>query len=73
MSDDVVRDSNGTILNEGDSVTLIKDLKVKGTSVTLKRGTLVKNIRLTGDPAEIECNAEKVKGLVLRTEFLKKA
>ncbi len=73
MSEDTVRDSNGTILNEGDSVTLIKDLKVKGTSVTLKRGTLVKNIRLTGDPAEIECNAEKVKGLVLRTEFLKKA
>jgi protein PhnA len=73
MSEDTVRDSNGTILNDGDSVTLIKDLKVKGTSVTLKRGTLVKNIRLTGDPAEIECNAEKVKGLVLRTEFLKKA
>ena len=73
MSEEMVRDSNGTILNEGDSVTLIKDLKVKGTSVTLKRGTLVKNIRLTGDPAEIECNAEKVKGLVLRTEFLKKA
>jgi protein PhnA len=73
MSEETVRDSNGTILNDGDSVTLIKDLKVKGTSVTLKRGTLVKNIRLTGDPAEIECNAEKVKGLVLRTEFLKKA
>ena len=74
MSDDIiVKDSNGTILNNGDSVTLIKDLKVKGTSVTLKRGTLVKNIRLTDDPDEIECNAEKVKGLVLRTEFLKKA
>jgi protein PhnA len=73
MSEETTRDSNGTILNDGDSVTLIKDLKVKGTSVTLKRGTLVKNIRLTGDPAEIECNAEKVKGLVLRTEFLKKA
>jgi protein PhnA len=68
-----VRDSNGTKLSDGDSVTLIKDLKVRGTSVTLKRGTLVKNIRLTDDPAEIECNAEKVKGLVLRTEFLKKA
>jgi protein PhnA len=54
-------------------MSVIKDLKVKGTSVTLKRGTLIKNIRLTGDPAEIECNAEKVKGLVLRTEFLKKA
>lgn len=73
MSDEIVRDSHGTILQDGDSVTLIKDLKVKGTSVTLKRGTLVKNIRLTYDPREIECNAEKVKGLVLKTEFLKKA
>ena len=71
MSD--VRDSNGNILADGDQVTVIKDLKVKGTSVTLKRGTLIRNIRLTGDPAEIECNADKVKGLVLRTEFLKKA
>ena len=68
-----VRDSNGNILGEGDSVTVIKDLPVKGTSVTLKRGTKIKNIRLTGNPGEIECNAEKVKGLVLRTEFLKKA
>lgn len=67
------RDSNGTILADGDNVTLIKDLKVKGTSVTLKRGTLVKAIRLTGDPDEIECRVEKVKGLVLRTEFVKKA
>ncbi|HTM76918.1 MAG TPA: alkylphosphonate utilization protein [Devosia sp.] len=70
---EITKDSNGTQLNDGDAVTLIKDLKVKGTSVTLKRGTLIKNIRLTGDIAEIECNAEKVKGLVLRTEFLKKA
>ncbi len=68
-----VKDSNGTKLSDGDSVTLIKDLKVKGTSTTLKRGTLIKNIRLTGDEDEIECNAERVKGLVLRTEFLKKA
>ena len=67
------RDSNGTLLADGDNVTLIKDLKVKGTSVTLKRGTLVKAIRLTGDPEEIECRVEKVKGLILRTEFLKKA
>lgn len=74
MNDEiVVKDSNGTVLSDGDSVTLIKDLKVKGTSVTLKRGTLVKNIRLTDDEDEIECNVEKVKGLVLRTEFLKKA
>lgn len=70
---DVVKDSNGTTLNDGDSVTLIKDLKVKGTSETLKRGTMVKNIRLTDNPTEIECNTKQVKGLVLRTEFLKKA
>jgi protein PhnA len=69
----VVRDSNGTVLADGDAVHVIKDLKVKGTSVTLKRGTVVRNIRLTDDPELIECNAEKVKGLVLRTEFLKKA
>lgn len=68
-----VKDSNGTPLNDGDSVQVIKDLKVKGTSVTLKRGTLIKNIRLTADEEEIECNAEKVKGLVLKTCFLKKA
>ena len=53
MSDDqdalVVKDSNGTQLADGDSVTVIKDLKVKGTSVTLKRGTLCRNIRLTDD------------------------
>ena len=74
MSDGIiVKDSNGTILNGGDSVTLIKDLKVKGTSVTLKRGTLVKNIHLTDDAEEIECNADKVRGLVLKTCFLKKA
>lgn len=58
---------------EGDSVTLIKNLKVKGTSVTLKRGTLIKNIYLTGSEDEFECRVEKVKNLVLRTEFLKKA
>lgn len=68
-----VRDSNGTILAEGDSVHVIKDLKVKGTSTTLKRGTLVKNIHLTDDPEEIECRVEAIKGLVLKTCFLKKA
>jgi len=68
-----VKDSNGNTLNEGDSVIVIKDLKVKGTSVTLKRGTMIKNIHLTDDEDVIECNAEKVKGLVLRVEFLKKA
>lgn len=76
VSDDdslVVKDSNGTRLADGDHVTLIKDLPVKGANVTLKRGTMVKNIRLTLNPDEIECNAEKVRGLVLRTEFVKKA
>ena len=74
MSDDITRDSNGNALADGDSVTLIKDLKVKGSGgVTLKRGTLVKNIRLTPDADEIEANVAKVRGLVLRTEFVKKA
>lgn len=67
-----VRDSNGVLLNSGDSVQVIQDLKVKGTSVTLKRGTVIKNIRLTDNEEEIECHAEKVKGLVLKTCFLKK-
>lgn len=67
-----VKDSNGNDLNDGDAVTLIKDLKVKGTSTTLKRGTMVKNIKLTDDDAEIECRINKTQ-MVLRTEFLKKA
>jgi protein PhnA len=73
MSEDITRDANGAELKDGDNVTLIKDLKVKGAGLTLKRGTLVKGIRLTGDPDEIDCRHEKVKGLVLRTEFVKKA
>ena len=73
MSDET-RDSNGNILADGDTVTLIKDLKVKGSGgVTLKRGMVVRKIRLTGDPEEIEANVDKVRGLVLRTEFVKKA
>jgi protein PhnA len=68
-----VRDSNGNALADGDSVMVIKDLKVKGSSVTLKRGTVIKNIRLTDDAEQIECNADQVKGLVLKTCFLKKA
>ncbi len=67
-----IRDSNGSILASGDSVMVIKDLKVKGSSITLKRGTVIKNIRLTDDEENIECNADKVKGLVLKTCFLKK-
>jgi protein PhnA len=67
-----VKDANGTKLADGDSVLLIKDLKVKGSSVTLKRGTVIKSIRLTADEGEIEGKSDKVKGLVLKTEFVKK-
>ena len=67
-----LKDSNGTLLAEGDSVTLIKDLKVKGSSLTLKRGTVVKNIRLTNSAGEIEGRAGG-STMVLKTEFLKKA
>ena len=68
----VVRDAVGNILADGDQVTLIKDLVVKGAGQTLKRGTLIKSIRLTGDPQEIDCKYEGIKGLVLRAEFVKK-
>ena len=68
---DVVRDAAGTPLADGDSVTLVKDLKVKGTSTTLKQGTVIKSIRLTDNPEEIDCRHEAVKGLVLRTEFVR--
>lgn len=65
-------DSNGTELFEGDDVLLVKDLDVKGTSFTAKRGTLVKNIRLTEDPAYIEGRINKTV-IMLKTEFMKKA
>lgn len=68
----VVKDSNGTALTEGDSVTVIKDLKVKGGSSDLKRGTLIKKIHLIGDPENIECRVDG-STLVLKTCFLKKA
>lgn len=68
----MAKDCNGAILNNGDAIKLSKDLKVKGTSATLKRGTVIKNIRLTDDEEEIECNADKVKGLVLKTCFVQK-
>tara|TARA_R110002124_G_scaffold150067_4_gene316392 strand:+ start:322 stop:531 length:210 start_codon:yes stop_codon:yes gene_type:complete len=67
-----VKDSNGNLLNEGDTVTLIKDLKVKGSSVTLKRGKTVKNIRLTEDPDEIDCRVDGM-SIVLKTAFIKKS
>ncbi len=68
----VVRDSVGNVLADGDQVTLIKDLTVKGAGQTLKRGTLIKSIRLTGDAQEIDCRYEGIKGLVLRAEFVRK-
>ena len=72
--DDVieVRDAVGNVLADGDQVTLIKDLTVKGAGQTLKRGTLIKSIRLTGDAQEIDCRYDGIKGLVLRAEFVRK-
>ncbi|MBE9607529.1 alkylphosphonate utilization protein [Acetobacteraceae bacterium H6797] len=68
----VVRDAAGNTLADGDSVVLIKDLKVKGAGQTLKQGTVIRSIRLTDDPDEIDCKHESIKGLVLRTEFVRK-
>ena len=62
----------GNALADGDSVTLIKDLKVKGAGQTLKRGSVIRSIKLTGDEQEIDCRYEGIKGLVLRAEFVKK-
>lgn len=67
-----VRDAVGNLLADGDQVTLIKDLDVKGAGQTLKQGTLIKSIRLTGDPQEIDCKYPGIKGLVLRAEFVRK-
>jgi len=66
-----IKDSNGNELNDGDSVQVIKDLKVKGSSITLKRGTSYKNIRLTSKDDEVECREGK-STIVLKTCFLKK-
>lgn len=72
--DIVVRDVNGNVLVSGDSVVVIKDLKVKGSSIPLKQGSMIRNIRLVeGDAEHIEGNSDKIKGLVLKTCFLKKA
>ena len=68
----VVRDAAGNVLADGDSVVLTKDLKVKGAGQTLKQGTVIKSIRLTDNPEEIDCRHDAIKGLVLRTEFVRK-
>lgn len=69
-----VRDCNGNPLAAGDTVVVIKDLKVKGSSIPLKQGTVIRGIRLVEDDAEhIEGNSDRIKGLVLKTCFLRKA
>ncbi|MQY51883.1 zinc ribbon domain-containing protein YjdM [Rhodocyclus gracilis] len=68
----VVRDANGNVLADGDSVVLIKDLKVKGSSITLKVGTKVKSIRLVGGDHEVDCKME-AGSFMLKACFLKKA
>jgi protein PhnA len=74
QGDVVVKDSNGQVLANGDTVVVIKDLKVKGSSIPLKQGSVIKNIRLVeGDAEHIEGHSDKIKGLVLKTCFLKKA
>lgn len=69
--EEIVKDSNGNTLNDGDSVQLIKDLNVKGSSMDMKRGTVVKSIRLTSKSDEVECKIGK-STIVLKTCFLKK-
>jgi protein PhnA len=68
----VVRDAAGNVLADGDSVVLVKDLKVKGANQTLKQGTVIRSIRLTENVEEIDCRHDSIKGLVLRTEFVRK-
>ena len=70
----VVRDCNGNPLAQGDTVVVVKDLKVKGSGIPLKQGTVIRNIRLVdGDAEQIEGHSEKIRDLVLKTCFLRKA
>ncbi len=69
----VVKDAYGTVLNDGDSVTVIRDLKVKGSSLVVKVGTKVKNIRLVEGDHDIDCKIEGVGAMSLKSEFVKKA
>ncbi|MBN2794603.1 MAG: alkylphosphonate utilization protein [Clostridia bacterium] len=68
----VIKDSNGNILNDGDSVTVIKDLKVKGSSAVVKRGTKVKNIKLVEGDHDIDCKIDGIGAMSLKSEFVKK-
>ena len=69
----VVKDSNGNILNDGDTVTVIKDLKVKGASNPIKKGTKVKNIKLVDGDHNIDCKIDGFGAMSLKSEFVKKA
>ena len=69
----VVKDANGNVLNNGDTVTVIKDLKVKGSSSSVKIGTKVKNIRLVDGDHDIDCTIEGFGAMSLKSEFVKKA
>lgn len=68
----VIKDSNGNVLVDGDSVTVIKDLKVKGTSSVVKVGTKVKNIRLVDGDHDIDCKIDGIGAMKLKSEFVKK-
>ncbi len=68
----VYKDANGNILHDGDTVTVIKDLKVKGSSSVVKQGTKVKNIRLVDGDHDIECKIDGFGAMQLKTEFVKK-
>ena len=69
----VWRDANGNVLQDGDSVTVIKDLKVKGSSSVVKVGTKVKNIRLVDGDHDIDCKIDGIGAMQLKSEFVKKA
>ncbi len=76
MSDDIeIRDSNGTVLQDGDNIVVIKDLKVKGSNSGLKRGTLIKAVRINpyGGDECVECRTGSFKGISIRQEYVKKA
>ena len=68
----IVKDANGNVLQDGDSVTVIKDLKVKGSSLVIKVGTKVKNIRLVEGDHDIDCKIDGVGAMKLKSEFVKK-
>ncbi|MBK5914961.1 zinc ribbon domain-containing protein YjdM [Rhodocyclus purpureus] len=69
----VVKDANGNVLQDGDTVTVIKDLKVKGSSLVVKVGTKVKNIRLVDGDHDIDCKIDGIGQMGLKSEFVKKA